>query len=341
VWRPHPSHRPGSSYQSCIVPSSSLATGRYAGWYGTVEASASVDVDAKSRRVPRVHDAVGELVGVREHAIGVRGVRHVFLNAEIVDADVEVQRRRHADRAEALARRLADGEDADASARATHGVALDALEAALQAYVRTEIYEHVELAFAEGVPVRVDAEAAAMDVAEVDAWLADLLAHLQRGPEAIPLLQRALRVRSDLPRALATLGVLRFRQGNRTEAMSMLERAAAAGPGIESVQFVYGWALAIARPADAPTLQRAREALERAVALHPWYPAAMQMLAVVYSATGEFTRVRDLLRPLVRAAPDNQEVALLGPILARPRDDESGARARMLLGETSKLQEHR
>jgi hypothetical protein len=34
-------------------------------------------------------------------------------------------------------------------------------------------------------------------------------------------------------------------------------------------------------------------------------------------------------------------VALLGPILARPRDDESGARARMLLGETSKLQEHR
>ena len=38
------------------------------------------------------------------------------------------------------------------------------------------------------------------------AGLRDLLAHLQRGPEAIPRLERALRVRADLPRALATLG---------------------------------------------------------------------------------------------------------------------------------------
>ena len=47
----------------------------------------------------------------------------------------------------------------------------------------------------------------------VEGWLADLLSHLQRGLEAIPRLERALQARADLPRALATLGVLRIRTG--------------------------------------------------------------------------------------------------------------------------------
>jgi tetratricopeptide (TPR) repeat protein len=260
---------------------------------------------------------------------------------------------------EALARRLADGEDADASVRATYAMDLAALDAALQAYVRRERHEHLEIRYGGGVAVAVDSEATVIDGADVDGWLADLLAHLQRGPEAIPLLERALRVRGDLPRALATLGVLRFRQGNRADGLSMLERAAAAGPDIESVQFVHGWALAMQGAADASRTQRAQAALEHALALHPGYPAATQMLAVVYSSIGEFRKMRDLLTPVVRATPDNQDTALLlaaallglndvpaarailGPILARPRDDQTRERARTLLGEISKLQEQR
>jgi tetratricopeptide (TPR) repeat protein len=260
---------------------------------------------------------------------------------------------------ESLARRLADGESMDDSVRATYSTDLDTLDADLQAHVRKEIHEHVELRFADAVTVPVDSEPTTIDDAEVDGWLADLLAHLQRGPEAIPRLERALQVRPDLPRALATLGVLRFRQGNRAEGLSMLERAAAAGPDIESVQFVHGWALAMLGLADAARVQRARAALERAVALHPGYPAAIQMLATVYSSTGDFAEMRDLLTPLVDATPDNQDAALLlaaallgldevaaaraiiGPILARPRDDQTRERARTLLGQISKLQEQR
>ena len=258
---------------------------------------------------------------------------------------------------ELLARRLAVGEDVGESVRATHAIDLETLDADVQAYVRKQVYTHVELSSADSVIMRVDSETNTMDAAEVDGWLADLLAHLQRGPEAIPRLERALRLRGDLPRALATLGVLRIRQGDRREGLALLERAAIAGPDIESVQFEYGWALATDPIFDAARAERARAALERALALRPGYPAASQMLASVYGRTGEYAKMRDLLTPLVTAAPDNQDAALqlaaamlglgdipgaralVGPILARPRDEESRERARMLLGQISKLQQ--
>ena len=260
---------------------------------------------------------------------------------------------------ESLARRLADGDAVDESVRAAYGVTLETLDAEVQAYVRQQIYTHVELTSADSVVMKVAAEPNTIDGAEVDGWLADLLAHLQRGPEAIPRLERALRARGDLPRAQATLGVLRIRQGDRLEGLSLLERAAAAGPDIESVQFEYGWALATDDVFDAARAERARTALERALALRPGYPAAIQMLASAYGRTDDFAKMRDLLTPLVKAAPDNQDAtlqlaaallglddvpaarALIGPVLARPQDDEMRERARTLLGQIAKLQQQR
>jgi tetratricopeptide (TPR) repeat protein len=253
-----------------------------------------------------------------------------------------------------LARRLAGGERADGSVSGTYAMSLDALDADIQAHIRNPGFD--ELTLSESVILRVDSGVSTIDAPEVEAWLADLLSHLQRGVEAIPRLEKALQVRGDLPRALATLGVLRIRLGNRAEGVSLLERAAAAGPDIETVQFEYGWALATEPVLDAVKVERARVALERALHLRPGYPAATQMLAAVYGRTGDFGKVRDLLMPLVRAAPDNQDAALqlaaallalgeipsaralLGPILARPHDAEMRSRARALLGEISKLQ---
>ena len=75
--------------------------------------------------------------------------------------------------------------------------------------------------------------------------------------------------------------------------------------------------------------RRARAALERALALHPGYPAAIQMLASVYGRTGDFAKMRDLLTPLVKAAPDNQDAALqLAAALLGLGRHSSGAHAR-------------
>jgi tetratricopeptide (TPR) repeat protein len=271
---------------------------------------------------------------------------------------------RHAERRrfsslESLARRLADGDPVEESVRATYGMDLEALDSEVQSYVRKQDYAHVELGSADGIVMRIDAEAASIDEADVEAWLGDLLAHLQRGPEAIPRLERALQIRSDQARALATLGILRVRQGNRREGLSLLERAAAAGQDVESVQFEYGWALATEEVLDVERAQRARAALERALTIRPGYPAAIQMLATVYWRTGDFVKMRELLIPLVNAMPNNQDAALqlaaallglgdfpavrklVGPILARPHDEDTRQRARTLLGEISKLQEQR
>jgi tetratricopeptide (TPR) repeat protein len=256
-----------------------------------------------------------------------------------------------------LARRLADGEGPDGSVRGTYAMSLDALDADIAAHLRNP--GHGDVALNGRVSTQIDAPVRMIDAAEVDAWMADLLSHLQRGLEAIPRLERALQARSDLARALATLGVLRIRLGSRAEGLTLLERAAAAGPDIESVQFEYGWALATEPDLDAMRAERARRALERALALHPGYPAATQMLASVYGRTGNFVKMRELLTPLVRAVPDNQDAALqlaaallalgeipsaralLGPILARPHDAEMRSRARTLLGQISTLQQER
>src|SRR5882762_11004413 len=56
-----------------------------------------VDIDAEAGGVAGVHHAVGESVGVGEDAIGFISVAHVFLNAEIVDAEIEVESGGHAD----------------------------------------------------------------------------------------------------------------------------------------------------------------------------------------------------------------------------------------------------
>src|SRR5260221_11331925 len=50
-----------------------------------------VDVDSESRGVPRMEPAVGKRVGVREHAVGLLRMRHVLLDPEVVDGEVEVQ----------------------------------------------------------------------------------------------------------------------------------------------------------------------------------------------------------------------------------------------------------
>ena len=57
-----------------------------------------IQVDAQPRRVPRIHHAVFECVVVRKHGFHLFGMGHVFLDAEVVNGRIEVQRRRHAHR---------------------------------------------------------------------------------------------------------------------------------------------------------------------------------------------------------------------------------------------------
>src|SRR5690606_24600514 len=57
-----------------------------------------VDVHADARRIAHVQAAVAQHVVVREHRVGLVGVEHVFLDAEVRHPGVEMQRRAHGHR---------------------------------------------------------------------------------------------------------------------------------------------------------------------------------------------------------------------------------------------------
>ena len=59
-----------------------------------------VDVDANSGLISGMHEAVLEEIGVGKDLVGLRRVRNVFLDSEVVDAEIEMKGSAHADWAE-------------------------------------------------------------------------------------------------------------------------------------------------------------------------------------------------------------------------------------------------
>ena len=59
-----------------------------------------IDVHTEPWRFARMHRTVLVAVGVREYRVGLRGMRHILLNAKVMDAQIEMKRRREADGAE-------------------------------------------------------------------------------------------------------------------------------------------------------------------------------------------------------------------------------------------------
>jgi len=63
-----------------------------------IELTLTEVADAVSGRLARVQKAALETIGMREHRVGLGRVAHVFLDAEVVHPDVEVEGRAHAHR---------------------------------------------------------------------------------------------------------------------------------------------------------------------------------------------------------------------------------------------------
>ncbi len=58
-----------------------------------------IDVDAEARRLARMHKTILKAVGMGENEIRIRCVAHVLLNAKVVNTQIEMKRRGHANRA--------------------------------------------------------------------------------------------------------------------------------------------------------------------------------------------------------------------------------------------------
>jgi tetratricopeptide (TPR) repeat protein len=208
------------------------------------------------------------------------------------------------------------------------------------------------------VVTRIDARASPLTDTDADAFLGDLLVHMNRGEEAARLLEKTLAARPDLALAHTALGMLQLRQQKTAEGMGHLKQAVMLGSTNETVYFRYALGLMQAGR-DQDALREASAALDRAIVLRPGYSEAKVLLGFVHLAAGNFTSARDLMAALVRAEPTNHRAALqlgdallrlddiegvraaVGPVLARSTDEAERDRARRLLEQSAALQTRR
>jgi tetratricopeptide (TPR) repeat protein len=257
----------------------------------------------------------------------------------------------------AFVSRLAAGDATEPSFREAYGgLELRALESEVQAYATRPAYGFSIVELPESVVTRVEPTPMPVSDAEVEAWLGDLLAHMDRGDEAIPRLETARVAAPDLALAHSSLGTLRMREGKTADAVAHFERAVAAGTENERIHFLYAYALLREGLSIPDTRRTAVRLLERALELRPAYREARLLLADAYMAEAAHAALRDLLTPLLRNEPANHRAALqlgesllrlddldgartvLRPVQFRATDERDRERARALLAQAAGLQ---
>ena len=252
-----------------------------------------------------------------------------------------------------FARQVAAGAAMESTFREVYGTDLRDLEREVRLYLNNFIYEYDLIELSDSIVTRIDPDVTSISDAEADAWLGDLLAHMDRLDEASARLELALEEDPDLALAHASLGALRLKQERHAEGMAHLEQAFELETNNEAALFSYAYALASQRLQDRDWIPRATSALERAVQLRPGYTEAKLLLGYVHLVNGANQAVRDVLAPLVRAEPTNHRAALrladallrmddidgartlLGQVLARTANEDERERARTLLGEVA------
>jgi tetratricopeptide (TPR) repeat protein len=168
----------------------------------------------------------------------------------------------------------ASGEPAETAFRTAFRTEPADLEEQLRRYAGRSIYHSFQYTFHEPIEAAGHARGRTLSAAETDAWLGDLLLHVNRLDEAGVRLQEALRLDPDLGRAHLSLGLLFLRQQRGADAWPHLERAVAIEPASFLAQYSYGLSLLRYR-ADDPNhpdldaVNAAAGALRTAIDLNP------------------------------------------------------------------------
>ena len=182
------------------------------------------------------------------------------------------------------------------------------LERELRTYVQKRLFDFTR------APIRPEAnlamEVKPMARADVLYRLGDLLADLgdDRRPAAEEHFRAALAIQPDHGPSFAGLGLLAERADRPAEARTCYEKAARLAPDDFLVQYLYGRNL-IDDP-GAGSLQRARAALTRAVALRPDFGEAWARLGYTYQPEEELpAEAIQALETAHRLLPSRMDVA--------------------------------
>jgi tetratricopeptide (TPR) repeat protein len=226
---------------------------------------------------------------------------------------------------------MAEGLPLEESFRQTFKQNVAALESELKEYIKRDKHPAEVTLFDKRTEIKTE-ELKSMPLSEAEAkyYLGDLLLHTNRLDEAAALLKEALSLNPQLAMAYASLGMVRVRQRNFTEAIPLLRRAAEAAPENHLAHYYYAYGLSrqgmdenlIVMGYEEEAAKVMRAELRRAIELKPSHPESYHLLAFVNLATGEeLEQAEALLRAGQRLAPGREEFAfVLAQIYERRRD---------------------
>jgi protein O-GlcNAc transferase len=130
--------------------------------------------------------------------------------------------------------------------------------------------------------------------------LATLALQTKQPSDALPLLQRAIRLNPRDPAYYLNLGLAQKALGRLREALDAMSRAIELKPGFAEAHYQRGVLLATQHQYD-----EAARALRRALAIRRDYPAAQARLGNVLAAQGQLDKAVAALRRAIELQPDN------------------------------------
>ena len=197
---------------------------------------------------------------------------------------------------------------------------IETMEKELKKYIAGHTFRMQVATFERKLEFDKEFTVAPLTESQAQAYLGDLLLHLNRLSDADTRLQQALALDAKQPMALASLGILRARQGRFDEARKMLQEAVAGNSSNYLAHYYYAFALSregmdasnIVRDYSAETASLMRAELTKAIDLNPNFPESYSLLAFINTVTGEdLEKSVELLQRALKLSPGRQDLSLL------------------------------
>ena len=197
---------------------------------------------------------------------------------------------------------------------------IETMEKELKKYIDGHTFKMQLVTFERKLEFDSGFTVAPLTEGHAQAYLGDLLLHLNRLSDADTRLQQALALDAKQPMALASLGILRARQGRFDEARKMLQEAVAGSSNNYLAHYYYAFALSregmdannIVRDYSAETASLMRAELTKAIELNPTFPESYSLLAFINTVTGEdLEKSVELLQRALKLSPGRQDLSLL------------------------------
>lgn len=195
---------------------------------------------------------------------------------------------------------------------------VETLEKELKKYVEGHNFRMQIATFEHKLEVEGEITVTPLTEADAQAYLGDLLLHVNRLSDAETRLQQALTLDAKQPMAQASLGILRVRQGRFAEAKQNLREAAGGNSSNYLIHYYYAYALSREgmdandfikeyTPENAALM---RAELKKAIELNPKFTESYSLLAFVNMVRGEELDASiDLLKKALALSPGRQDLA--------------------------------